>query len=319
MSYTNFRFPSLPERAIIKINGTPAVVGAWYNQGSAVKIEKKNSFHFSEPYDQYTYQTTNGTLTSGISTIIINVPPDKTTPPESVDSNEVINNSDAITLKDILPINNAVDRIKILNFSTTGSLELNGNNVFPNSTIFRYDLENLIFTAEDEGLGNPYHTITYQVGNSDGLNTSIYTLSFEIQGQSSLINLIETDGVSVDPTGTNPNIHYKEATIKVADGFVGLTANLTFQGNLSASAFPAGTDNQIILNYGTQEETIQDTNIRNLAIPIGGNGFVNILIVLGVIEDDLPVTGTLDFQLIDIDGDSTKVSTTNSVSLNVDF
>lgn len=309
--YTQFRLPTLPTKAIAKVDGVAAVIGVWYNQGQALTFEKQDLSHFGEPYDQCEYQTTDGVNVSEVSTIIINALPDKNVALSASNDTEVVANDADSVIGDLLNLSNSVDRIKIVSYKNVGELKLNGGFIYPNIEIFRYDLENFVFSSGEEGKGDDYQEIVYQVGNADGYSATEYTLTFSIAGQSSLELVSEDDYQEGD-------FYYKSAILKIADGFIGLLANLTMDVTISVGdIFPGGTENYISLNYNSNEDVVQDTAQFPFSVTIDDSGSSNIYVLMKVHQDDLPITGSIDIELVDVDGDTGKVSVNNSISLPI--
>ena len=310
VTLSTYKITATPSRVIPLSNGVPMVVDTDYPQVDALTFQKPDGYHYGEPYDTVEIKVNDGTLESNTAIITVNFPPDKNLVPSSANYSNAILNLSSNNFKTMMPINDGVDRIKLISFGSYGQIELNGNPIFPNTTIMRYDLENLNYIAPEFGLGEPIQTITYQVGNADGFDATIYTITLDIVGQADLV-LISTDQeLEVGP----PDFYTYGAVLEIQNGYVGLTAQFTV--NISGIPFPGSTSESFVYINDTQT---QANGVLNLEVVLDSLGKGYITIEVEVLDSDAPVAGTIDITLDSIDGDSGKVSLTNNVSLPINF
>lgn len=314
--YTDFMFTQLGERAIVKVSGTIAQTGIWYAQGSPVVIEKQNVNHFGEPYDKVTYKAKNETLISNEANIVVNFPPNKNNQPSSVDSSVDLQNNQTINIIDHITYNDAVDRIKIISYTVgVGELEYFNSSIYPNKVIMQYDFEQIKFNTLT-GIGSPYQKIYYKVGNANGFSSTTYSLSINIIGKASLLNLLQNQG-EINDSGVG--YKYIEATIGIQNGYVNGTAKFKMNVNLSSNAWPTNTQNLIIIDYPGGSKDVNSNGDTFINIPLGPTGEVNLTFTLGISLANLPVTGDINFTLVDINGDTNLVSSNNVQTINVNL
>ncbi len=312
MAWTHFKITELGIRTTPKVNGVVAVIGTWYPRVNVLTVHKNNSAHLGEPFDVLKYQVTDGEITSNTANLVVDCPPDLLVSPTS--SNDTVVASTEITYDviDNIPYSNGVDRIKIVNFTNVGSLELNGIAIFPGITIFHYDFENLKYTT-NLGIGIPYQKIQYQVGNSTGFNPIIYELDYNIVGLSSLLELTEDTGQTdfdID-NPPNPDTNFKEATFKITNGVPFAEAEVEIIINLAATAFPGGTSqNSVIITANGNSFDYQANVTETKTITLDADGECLFELQSGFLIGDV-VTGNITFNLLTIDSDPLLVDTLN--------
>jgi hypothetical protein len=317
-AYTHFRFKYLGQRAITKVNGVVAQIGVWYNQGSSITSQKANNIHLGEPYDQIKYEATNGTLTSNISVIDINFPPDKNIAPMSSDATVTINNNQVLNLINHITYNNAVDRIKIISYTNNvGELDFYGTTVYNNKVIMQYDFSELKFTSTT-GIGSPYQKIYFKVGNKDGFSLTTYSITINITGTAELIKLIQSPDEIVD-LGNGNGYKGTEMTLRIKNGYINGIAKFKMNVNLSSNAWPVNTENIAMITYNGGNKEVNTNGDTIVNIPIGSTGETNIIFGIAINLVDLPVTGTITFTLIDINGNPALVSLNNFQVLNINY
>jgi hypothetical protein len=316
--FSHFRFTDLGQRAITKVNGVVAQIGVWYNQGSSVTSQKANNAHLGELYDQIKYEATNGTLTSNVGVIDINFPPNKTIPPTSSDAIVTMNNNQVLDLINHIAYNSAVDRIKIISYTNNvGELEFYGATVYNNKVIMQYDFTELKFTSTT-GVGSPYQKIYFKVGNKDGFSATTYSVTINIIGTAELINLIQSADEVVD-LGDGNGYKGTEMTLRIKKGYINGIAKFKMNVNLSANAWPVNTQNTAMITYNGGNEEVNANGDTIVNIPIGSTGETDIIFGIGINLVDLPVTGTITFTLIDINGNTALVSSNNVQVLNINY
>lgn len=303
--YTKFKIVEFGERTTVKVNGFDAVLDTWYDAADALTFHKTNPDLYGEPFDFVKYQTTDDTLTSNVSVITVNVPPDKTIDPASADNELPIANDTEYGIMAMIPFNAAVDRVKILDFdNSVGQLVFEGNNVFPGFEILHYDFESLLFKSK-KGTGDPYQEIIYQVGNADGYDATEYSLKLDISGLAVLESIsedtVDEDGITTITSG-----------IKITNGRVNGTAKINVEVNLSPSAWPVDTENFFNLSYNGDDIENNVNFTQDIDVDLNNEGFENLFAQLNINDADLPVTGTITFTLIDINGDTGLVDPMNA-------
>ena len=318
MAWTHFKLTEFGERTVAKVNGILATLGVWYASTDVLTIEKNNPAHLGEPFDYYRYQVTDGDLVSNQSNIVVSCPPDLLVSPTSLNQTVAAAVETDYDVIDYIPYSNGVDRIKIVEFDNIGDLELLSVPIYPNYVIMHYDFENIIFRT-GLGTGEPYQTIKYQVGNSAGFNPTIYELTFDISGTASLLEITESDGTEINMPDS-PDVRYLEATFEIENGRANGTALLEMNINLSASAWPVGTDNSLILSFNSNSIDRQANGIENIPITLDENGAMNFNLEVGFDTTDLPITGTITFTLLDINGDPLLVNgAADTITYNITF
>jgi hypothetical protein len=314
MAYTHFKIVELGARTNVLVNDIPVVLNTLYPKTDELKIEKQVSAHLGVPFDVVKYAVTDGTETSNTANIVVNCPPDLIGTPSSANETQTILNNAVYDVIDYIPFNTSVDRIKITGFNNVGDLNLNGFPIYTNLQIMHYDFS-LIKFESFTGIGVGYQTIYYQVGNQNGFNPTIYSVRFDIVG---LVDLIAISDEEDQEIGVE-TINYKEGSVEVKYGIPFGIAKVNLNVNLSASAWPVDTDNELSVIYNGIEYKTKNNIITDLLVTLNEFGVGNLEYVLSINEIDVPVTGTIDFELIDINGDPLLVSGTNTVSLTVNF
>lgn len=315
--HTHFRFTDLGERAITKVNGVVASIGIWYNQGLPITSHKANNAHFGEPYDKIKYQVTDGTLTSNEATVNVNFPPNKLLAPTSSDVIVSMLNSATLNVGALITYNAAVDRIKIISFdNAVGELEFFGSATYNNKVIMQYELDELKFNSLT-GFGSPYQKIYFKVGNADGFSATTYSVTINIIGEASLLNLFRNDSTPAEDLVNG----YKgtEVTLRVSNGYVNGTAKVRMDINLDAAAWPPLTSNQAFLSYNGGNFDTNENGINEFDIALNAIGETDLIFTIGISLDDIPVTGTITFTLLEINGDAGLVSATDEQIIDIDY
>ena len=266
MNYTKFKIVAFGDRTNAKVNGFNALINTWYNASDVLTVHKNNPSLFGEPFDVIKFKVTDDVIESNVGNITINVPPNKVNSPLSSNFTGTIANNTEYTVINNIPFNDAVDRIKILSFTNeVGQLIFDTNNIYPGFEILHYDFNLLKFKSKN-GFGSPYFNMTYQVGNADGYNNTIYSLNYNIFGQASLTQ-------DSEETLTDEFTKSLSFDVKINNGWVNKTAKINVAVNLSASAWPTNTQNFFNFNYNLHEIKNNSNFNQDFIVNLDGNGF----------------------------------------------
>lgn len=318
MSWTQFKLIEFGQRTTPKVNGIPAALGVWYLNTDVLSIEKNDPTHYGEPFDYLKYKVTDGTIESNNANLVINCPPDLLVSATSSNQSITALENTLYNVVDYIPFSAGVDRIKIISFDNIGQLKISNFSIYPNYTVMHYDFANLNFKTEF-GTGVPYQKIYYQVGNINGFNATVYELTFNINGLASLDPISESNGTEINMPDS-PDIRYFEAAFQINTARINGVANVEININLSASAWPVSTENTLILDYGSDNIERQANGIENISVNLDSNGSEDFLLQMGFDTADLPITGTVTFTLIDINGDTILVDAGNdTIIYNINF
>lgn len=304
MSYTKFKIVAFGERTTVKVNALPAILDTWYNASDVLKIEKNDPSALGVPFDSIQYQVTDDIVVSNVASILVTAPPNTTIEPESANDVVTVDNQTNYQFIDNVPFNAAVDRIKIVSFNSNGQFTLNGFNIYPGMEIMHYDFQNIVYRTAN-GSGEPYQTISYQVGNSDGYNPTIYTVIYNLPRLGEII-LIGSGGT------IDSGIHHLFSNIQVINGRVNGTAKINVDLNITTpapwSGSPASDDNLFILTHG--ETDVNYTANFNVDInpKLSEDGIAEVLSELFFAAADAPLSGTLTFTLLGINGNPSLVT-----------
>jgi len=211
MAITHYRFTFLPPLGTIKVDGVPAVLNQWYDKNLVCNFEKGDIYDYGEPYTFCSYQVKNDNAVSNTSIIRFVVPIEEI-PPVSSDFDDLINNSQTLNFKDLMPIGNGVDRIKIISFYTYGEILKNGQPVYPNQEIMRTDLINTDYISPVSGGGKPIQRILYQVGNKNGYDVTQYKIDLSLITEADLVLISQEVDENVL---VSPNIHIVRAELEI--------------------------------------------------------------------------------------------------------
>ncbi len=237
---THFEITELPDPLVIEafINAVPIVAGtlypiadqnllSWERTTTYLNVPLSTAFKY-KVHDNVNNFESNEALGK---LIWIGSDPD----PLSSNLVQVINNLDVKNLLTELPINNAVDFIKITGMVGVLNLKLNGAPIFINQILTTIDLANADFTAEVEGGGDPYFELTYQVGQGVVLDPAIYIYTLDIVSAAEIASqspIVITSSEEFDVGGVDTPYTVKTETILVdvdkgqAFGTAELTINI---------------------------------------------------------------------------------------------
>lgn len=306
--YTHFKLTKFGERTIATVNSVPALIDTWYSKTDILKFIKMEDSWLGEPFDKAKYMVTDGTVNSNTANIIISFPPNRQITPIGFTINFDILKNVLYDLFDYVSYNEAVDRFKIISFKNTGKLTFEGSNIYPNFEIMQYDIKLLQFIAES-GLGSAYQVITYQVGNINGYNPQIYLFTLNILGETTLKNFSN----SIEKIS---GISYFYGELEVFNGIP--FATVVIQANLNFGSGPwyVGNTNQVFIN----ETGSQGNGIVQKTIILDKDGKGKIGYTVQMLDTDLPVTGTIEFSLLSMNGTTQYISLTEfEVTENINF
>ena len=314
MSWTHFKIVEFGERTIAKVNDVVALIETWYPKAELLTFEKINNSFYGEPFDRAKLCVTDGTTESNINNVLINFPPDKQVSLLSSNFTVAALNNLIYNLANIITYSASVDRIKIIDFQDIGILLFEGTHIFNNFEIMAYDL-NLLTYMTGSGIGQPYQKIRFQVGNADEYLATIYEVDFNIAGESSILNIVASEQVLQN------GIYNYSKTFAVINGTPNGNAQLELTVNLSASAWPAFTENTLnidSLNLNYEENVNVTSQPITITLDEFGNGNINV--DLSISQIDVPVTGTIEFVLISINGNTSLVSlSSNNIELIINI
>ena len=220
---THFEITELPDPLVIEalINAVPIVAGTLYPiaDQNLLSWERTTTYlnvPLSTVFKYKVHDNVNNFESNEALGKLIWIGSD----PDPLSSNliQVINNLDVKNLLTELPINNAVDFIKITGMVGVLNLKLNGSPVFINQILTTIDLANADFTAEVEGGGDPYFELTYQVGQGVVLDPTIYTYTLDVVSAaeiSSQTPIVDTRTEDFDVGGITIPYTVKEESIIV--------------------------------------------------------------------------------------------------------
>jgi hypothetical protein len=306
--YTHFKLTEFGERTVATVDGFPALLDVWYLKTAVLRFIKMENSWIGEPFDKAKYMVTDGTVNSNPANIIISFPPNKQITPTGFTINFDILKNVLYDLFDYVTYNDAVDRFKIISFKNVGELTFEGSNIYPNFEIMQYDIKLLQFIAAN-GLGYGYQVINYQVGNANGYNPQVYSFTLNILGETTLKNFsnsVETiDGIS-----------YYYGELEVLNGIPFATTVIEGNINLGAGPWYVGNTNEVYVN----ETPYQGNGTVQSTIVLNEEGKGKLFYTVQVAEIDLPVTGTIVFQLMSMNAYSDFISPTEyQVTENINF
>lgn len=115
--------------------------------------------------------------------------------PQSANASITLLNDDSRYLLNVLPLNGAVEFIKVYSGSNiVGTLQLDGVDIGYGDVIKTADLLRAIYTVGSSGWGNPYATFSYSVGKNGQEEPERYDLTIVVEDPTPVANL------SVTPT-----------------------------------------------------------------------------------------------------------------------
>jgi hypothetical protein len=306
--YTHFRFPTLPTKCLLQVDGINAERNFWYDKLSELKTLKTNIKDFGEPFDFFTYQTTNGLLISEPAEVLVNFTIDETLSPSTTNQEVIVLDNNEIIFSDFLEINDGTDRIKIIDFDKNLNISYYGGLLYPNIEIAKNDLKQLIYKVSAG-----YKKLYFQVGNKEGFNPDIYYVEFKNEQLAFLNQVYFVQKEDIDTFSI-------EALIEIINGVPDEDAELTINFNLTQAPFndPLNT-NEINVFYNTLSIEKNNINSETITAKVETLGTLNILIELKVFKVDFPVVGNIDVILNSVNNDPLKVSSNNLISLPINF
>ena len=309
---THFEITELPDPLVIEalINAIPIVAGTLYPiaDQNLLSWERTSTYQDTPLTTAFKYKVhdnvNNFESNEALGKLIWTG-----SDPNPLSSNlvQVINNLDVKNLLIELPINNAVDFIKITGMIGVFNLKLNSNPVFINQILTTIDLANAIFTAESEGGGDPYFELTYQVGQGVVLDPAIYTYTLdivsaaEISSQAPIVDA-RTEDFDVGGIITPYTVKEESIIVDVDLGSAYGTAEITVQ--IESPFLILNSWNSVaVIADNINEEYFSDTTINTvLELDKFGKGTIQInnFIVYDTVN---PKIGKVTITLNSINGD----------------
>lgn len=203
---SEIKFTSVGNKIDLLVNGEKAILGKWYPYNSIFQVRNKSGFK-GEPFDQVKYVYRNEDKLSNEASIDIDFPPNKNKKPSSENKNVTLENNKEYSLMDFISHNDAVDRIKIVDFDSTGVISLNGRNVYKGQVILMEEFPSIEFETKT-GIGNPYNSIKYQVGNSNEYS-DIYIIESSIYGYAKFKEQVISETINKEDNTINYSISNK--------------------------------------------------------------------------------------------------------------
>ena len=308
--YTHFKIKEKGNRVIVKINGSIAVLNQWYLSSDVITVEKENLNHYAEPYDYLKVQVKNNENESKENYITINFPPNKNISIISIPEEFSMINNQTINIFEHIQINDAVDRIRFIDFNNIGEFKIGNNLIKKMKTYYRYDFQNINFSSFN-GNGNPYQIIKYQLGNSNGFDTTT-ECKININGLASLLKISEVDD-------NEDTFISHEALMKIENGYIGKIAKISININMNSPYWDGFTENGILVSYGDNEESFIENGVYERNVQLDDKGSFSFLIETNIENSSLPIIGNIIVNLLEIDGNSALISAANSQTINLNF
>lgn len=247
---------------------------------------------------------------------------DTSTVPASADSVTELYNEDVIYLLSTLPLNSAVEYIKIV--SAVGIQSFGLALLFPGTTMTIAELYMLSYLVKKEGVGTPYFRMTYRVGRGNVLEDTIYSLSYNVTSTSkaSLI-LKETNDTNPSTVETMRDYNGDEflmieevTTLQIRFGASNGIAKLDF---IFKGEFLNDDDfGSITIDLGNEKEVYNytpETHLKTKYIDLDSNGQATFTVEATKVENVVK-SGVfeLDVTLSTINGTAIDISSNNNHS-----
>lgn len=323
--YTHIKFTKIGSKVNLLVNGAAAVINQKYTAASTFSINKKNSSDVGTPYDTLRYKAYKGDLESNEATIQVDLLTNTGLPTGSTSTVSIPQNSN-INLSSYISINSSSDRIIIENYDyNSGQLTLNGNVVNPGSVIMKEDIQNLIFKSFS-GTGIPYQKIIYRAANSVTQAINFNTIQFNITGNASLL-------LSSYTVEQIESVLERFLSAKISNGRINKKAKLSVNINLDAAkawpsrawlsgawlsrAWPSRNNNEIILTSNDFNKRYTSNTTEEIEVSIDQYGESDIQMNMTFIQPDISdITGNIEIKLLSVDGDSSIVTSNNTININ---
>ena len=322
MAITHFEIKQLPDPnfVISKIGVSALVIDTLYPiaQQTDLNFERHadlDGLYVAEAFIWKTHNQVDSAVSNDAAGQIIWRTTNTGLAPLSSNVIQLMTKSATVRLIDLLPINEATEFIEILNVSGVLNFKLNGVAIVPGQRISVQDLIYSNFTSNDQGGGDPYAILTYDVGKKNLLEGQSYTLTLNVDSVAELTTYtgkyyIEyLDGFDLPPL-TFYNVREENMIIQITEGYQNGIAEVEF---IIASPFLAlNIWNRVFIdNAGTIiEKSVDETFTLNVQLDVNGRAEVS---VRHYIVEDTAVAkiGQLDMTLKKINGDAGLVSLVN--------
>lgn len=233
-------------------------------------------------------------------------------------------NSDIVNLFNSLSFNNATEIFQVKEFRGPGFLKKNNNLVYEGETLKIQDLFYVNYYPERSGGGDPYFEMDFYIGQNEIIDKSkYYTLTIDIDSFAK----IETESPVVDNyddvfdvSGTNNTYNVIEQLYRVliSDSHVNSIVNVQIEINspyLALNEF-----NEIEIEANSENLIKKENETFNVQLKTDNLGFGYLTFLNYIVEDASGAkTGNITVTLIDVNGDTNLVSSTNQIILNTDF
>ena len=308
--YTHFKIKEKGPRVIVKVNGSIAVLNQWYLSTDVITVEKQDLNHYAEPYDFLKIQVKNSSNESKENYVTVNFAPNKNLSIISIPETFEMQNNGTVNLFEHIQYNEAVDRIRFIDFDNIGEFKNGNNSIEKLKTYYQYDFGNITFKT-NTGNGNPYQTIKYQLGNLNGWG-AITELNINVNG---LASLLKTNEVRNDYDAFVSH----ETFFKIENGYINKSAKISININMPSGFWDSLTENKISFYSSELDEDFIENGVYEKTINLDQNG--NILFTIETIVENsfLPITGIITVNLLEINDDPLLVSSSNTQTINLNL
>ena len=236
--------------------------------------------------------------------------------PTSSSNIETILNTDEILLIDLLPINESVQFIEIVELTGILNWKLKGSSLYVNQKIYTQDLYYCVFKPNSEGGGLPYSEIKYTAGNELEDKKDDFTSTLNIDTIVDLNEFIPVETINYaddfDDNGSTVsyNVIEENVVLEIVNGLQNGIAQVEFVIN---SPFLALNDfNRVFINTGGVE--IEKSSNETFVLDVDLDMFGKSLITINnyIVEDTaVAKTGLIDITLLSVDDNVDIISATD--------
>lgn len=308
--FSHFKIKEKGNRVIVKINGSIAVLNQWYLSSDILTVEKSDPNHYAEPYDYLKLVVKNSENESKENYVTVNFEPNKSISIVSIPEEFSMNNNETINLFSHIQYNAAVDRIRFVDFNNIGEFKIGNNLIEKLKIYYQYQFSEITYKTL-VGNGNPYQTIKYQLGNSDNWS-NLTELKINVNGLASLLKINQE-------TETDTDIVSHETFFKIENGYIDKNAKISININLNSSFWSGINNNKISINFGNNSENFTSNGLYEKNLKLDNEGNLLFSIESLIENSTLPVTGSIILNLLEINGDSGLVSSSNNQTINFNF
>lgn len=233
--------------------------------------------------------------------------------PESMSNTLLMEKSEENTLLELLPINETVEFIRIINI--TGATQLNNRNKYNvGDDLSPALLHKNKYITNPAGGGFPYYELTYKIGRDGVLEDQEYKMTINVESFAEIEILSQNstqDGFEMED-GSIENEVVKFFNVVVKEGYQNGTAQLEF--NINSPFLDAHPDNELQIEINEEEHIFTENGVHNLEANLNNSG-AHTIKVRAVMESDAVVN--VDVNLLSINNDpQLVVQESNSVTLN---